>query len=85
MAHGSDFVGRPCSREEVAEGLGFHDVAALDRWDIWKRRPKDEQIDILLGEVANLIALVKELQGRVVSLESRLAGFGPMPGDRWAE
>jgi hypothetical protein len=70
-----DINGTPVSKGEVAKGLGFVNVAALDWWSFISRdRTSEEIVKVLAPEVANLREQVKRMQESLAALDERTIG-----------
>lgn len=76
MAHGSDMMGRPCTREEVAAGLGFVNVAALDRWQKYGEKFQESGPMLMQADLANVVEELKMLRAAVAAVEARLSASG---------
>lgn len=78
MAHGSDMVGKPGSREYAAKELGLIDVEALDEWSRLKSTKamsgQEAVVDQLMVKVCNLKSIVRTLQEKINELDSRTYG-----------
>ena len=69
-----DLVGRPCSDEEVATGLGFVNVTAFREWSNMRKKSADEQLRFLLSEICNLRQQVRILDARLTDTGTERVG-----------